>query len=1123
MRVDIKYWHEMERIGLKLEVLRSGGKNSGENLKFIKKFDPNGDINLEDENEIGPCMELGRVEGGATNGGEKCAENDDGQNGNKFELLWPGLSTTMAQAEELLLRIDANGSISLGEAFFRNSEFSRPNLEKNFPPERPVELLVRAANCDQSQHTYLPVRLWLPNLELLSSHSQQVPLPSSPPVPKAPLALPETILTGSYLHSVDFADTPRLDNFRLQIDERQNGTMPTTPVLALARRANSIVVRTARPLNGILARDRPIEVRILEHKSNTQIGQFSLKFESAAPCQPRFSADQPLRFSVDQDALRHLPDSSPWLSAGQLRAEFVAVGDDSSVRDRCNPLLFSVLQRSVISSSDHVAATAGQSDNAATQPPAVAVADAAVVRVEPTSGLLSVHARAAEMLQQIMLTVTVRSGAYQAKKSVQILVRRPNTAPRPPLRFAGVPTAPLLPLLLDIDERAPVGNVLTTVRAVSESNDGDMVRYRIATQDDNVKALAEIDAHSGELRLLHSPDFEALPMDTKHLANDLAILNFSIKAQRDGDTVDHKQSAAELDVQLRIHDINDNAPVFDQSNYEFVVERTAPVGTVVGRVSVRDADACDENNGDEDMSGANRAKSAADELLVEQKINEFRTAKMEDENRIMKGELKHRQMDIELRLLKLEEENRELKTKLRQQKTDTKLALEQQKRETMETKLALEQQKRETMETKLALSKLEAALEHQKVELQAFQARLLIEKLMFENHHLRMEKEAKKSGFPSLHLLSCDFHYAREVRHVNPPELAFKLDTTVTDNYGSIWLRAPVDRTAGALFCLAFFALDGKAAGHNATANHLFWVWVCDESDIVSLVVARNAVEMNAATLSSFLSAISLRTRPARPLLHALRHYPAGTATASGASDASPSQAAKVVMQVCFVNDTHVVSYEAVERTLRDADTVEGIDGFEQNLFMASSSWAKGGADFLGANRPTKLGPIAAASRPSTFGQILLTLALIFGALFFAVGTTVGVLLCQHRRRFEAEKRWALAAGTIRAASAHADCCSSSIDNLHVSAGAAATVDEKHYTLAPYHQNNFITSAAAAFPSPPPLSSSHNSQKSIAKIWRRPLPPAPFFPPSADGTFYHQHQTPAAHHYYSVQEMKINL
>ncbi|KAL3110469.1 hypothetical protein niasHT_019330 [Heterodera trifolii] len=42
-------------------------------------------------------------------------------------------------------------------------------------------------------------------------------------------------------------------------------------------------------------------------------------------------------------------------------------------------------------------------------------------------------------------------------------------------------------------------------------------------------------------------------------------------------------------------------------------------------------------------------------------------------------------------------------------------------------------------------------------------------------------------------------------------------------------------------------------------------------------------------------------------------------------------------------------------------------------------------------------------------------------------------------------------------------------------------------------------------------------------IRRRPLPPAPLLTPSADGTFYHQHKTPAAHHYYSVQEMKINL
>uniref|UniRef100_A0A914GVZ7 Cadherin domain-containing protein n=1 Tax=Globodera rostochiensis TaxID=31243 RepID=A0A914GVZ7_GLORO len=880
LRVQVQYGHEVESIPFQLEVTKS--PKFGENLEFSNKLDPIGDD--IDQNEIRPGMELGRLGPGCLN------------SSTKFELLPNEFVSTQ------ILQINANnGAITLGDGFFRASDVSNRNFTRIFRPDHPVELFVRASNCDRVVH--VPVHFWLPNWET-TGNSRQMPLPSSPPLPKSPLALPETIPAGSFLCSLDFAVAPRLDHFRLQTVPNFDATNGSTvPILALERRANSIVVRTARPLKGIS--DGPIDVRILHKNNDTEIGHFSIRLESAAPCQPRFKRSQPLRFTVEQDVLRQLPDDAPWLPAGALSAEFA----DSAARN-CSPLQFSLRR-------------AG--DDADQQQQLEAL-----IRVEPTTGLLSVHARAAAAAadgrdeRQIMLLVEVRSGAFQARHGIQLLIRRPKQPPVP-LRFAGV----LVPLQLDIDEGVPAGSSLTTVRAVPSGG----VRYRLEAND-QVKALVEVNARSGELRTLHALDFEALSMN-RNLIQNLAILNFSVKAESEGGG-----QGAELNVQLRIHDVNDNAPVFDQSVYDFVLERNAPVGTVVGQVIARDADAS--------------AESA-----------------------------------------------------------------------------------------------------------------------------------------PSIRLLSCHFLNERVTRPIRPPELAFALDAVAS---GKILLRTPVDSSPGALFRLELGAEDGEDEDverrqrnqHNATVN----VWVCDEPDIVSVLIARSPVELDATALSAFLTALSARTRPARAVLHALRYRP-GMRGVPG-----ELQANAAVLQVCFVNGTRIVPFDALERTLRNADGVEGMDGFEQNLFMASVDEPRRvGPEFLG-------GPSSApAVAHPTGSQLLLSLTLIFGALLCAVCTTIGVLLCQHRQRFQAEKRLAHAADTIRDASAHADSCA---DNHSVNNGIGNP--SAHFVV------------PGAFPSPPPAHSMPFMPQKYAEIWKRPLPPAP--PLSSDGIY--QSAQPSTD-YYAVQEMKLNL
>ncbi|KAI3414010.1 hypothetical protein GPALN_011476 [Globodera pallida] len=869
LRVQVQYGHEVESIPFQLEVTKS--PKFGENLEFFNKFDSiDNDV---DQNEIRPGMELGRL-------------GPDSLNSfTKFELLPSEFVSTQ------ILQIDANnGAITLGDGFFRASDVSNANFTRIFRPDHPVELFVRASNCDRVVH--VPVHFWLPNWE--------------------------TTGNSSFLCSLDFAVAPRLDHFRLQTVPNFDATNGSTvPILALERRANSIVVRTARLLKGIS--DGPIDVKILHKNNDTEIGHFSIRLESAAPCQPRFKRSQPLRFSVEQmirvaqvgyvqDVLRQLPDDAPWLPAGALSAEFV----DSAARN-CSPLQFSLRR-------------AGDDDDQQQWQLE------ALVRVEPTTGLLSVHARAAAAADgrdewQILLLVEVRSGAFQARHGVQLMIRRPKQPPAP-LRFAGV----LVPLQLDIDEGVPAGSSLTTVRAVPSGG----VRYRLEAND-QVKALVEINARSGELRTLHALDFEALSMN-RNLVQNLAILNFSVKAESESGG-----QGAELNVQLRIHDVNDNVPVFDQSVYDFVLERNAPVGTVVGQVIARDADA-----------------SAANE--------------------------------------------------------------------------------------------------------------------------------------PSIRLLSCHFLNERVTRQIRPPELAFALDAVAS---GKILLRTPVDSSPGALFRLELGAEDGEDVErrqqnqHNATVN----VWVCDEPDIVSVLIARSPVELDATALSAFLTALSARTRPARAVLHALRYRP-GMRGVTG-----ELQANAAVLQVCFVNGTRIVPFDALERTLRDADGVEGMDGFEQNLFMASVDEPKRvRPEFLGD--PSSAPPAAHPKRQPTLTVV--------GTDFWRF-----VVRCVHNN-------WrAVVPASATLSGGEAACArgwhhprrltlqnwiSSCADDHSVNNGIGIGNPSAHFVV------------PGAFPSPPPAHSMHFMPQKYAEIWKRPLPPAPPLP--SDGIY--QTAQPSTD-YYAVQEMKLNL
>ncbi|VUZ47184.1 unnamed protein product, partial [Hymenolepis diminuta] len=67
---------------------------------------------------------------------------------------------------------------------------------------------------------------------------------------------------------------------------------------------------------------------------------------------------------------------------------------------------------------------------------------------------------------------------------------------------------------------------------------------------------------------------------------------FYVVATDDG--VPERRSSSAL-MNIFVDDINDNPPAFEHYHYNFEVEENAPVGTVVGQVSVRDADRTEAN------------------------------------------------------------------------------------------------------------------------------------------------------------------------------------------------------------------------------------------------------------------------------------------------------------------------------------------------------------------------------------------------------------------------------------------------------------------------------------------------------------------------------------------------
>nr|CDS16131.1 protocadherin 2 gamma c6 sCP1 [Echinococcus granulosus] len=106
-----------------------------------------------------------------------------------------------------------------------------------------------------------------------------------------------------------------------------------------------------------------------------------------------------------------------------------------------------------------------------------------------------------------------------------------------------------------------------------------------STRDTSDVGYFRIDPRSGRLWTVTALDAEEdAPGEHKYV--------FYVVATDDG--VPERRSSSAL-VTVLVDDVNDNPPTFEHYTYNFEVEENAPVGTVVGQVSVRDADLTETN------------------------------------------------------------------------------------------------------------------------------------------------------------------------------------------------------------------------------------------------------------------------------------------------------------------------------------------------------------------------------------------------------------------------------------------------------------------------------------------------------------------------------------------------
>lgn len=126
----------------------------------------------------------------------------------------------------------------------------------------------------------------------------------------------------------------------------------------------------------------------------------------------------------------------------------------------------------------------------------------------------------------------------------------------------------------DIDEESPIGSVILTVSAKDGVNGKPVTFYRIIESNTDLVQINEI---NGAISIAKRVDYEALENNT---------LTFTVEAK----SIDLSRSSL-AKVNITVHNINDNAPVFEKKEYSTTVMESAKYPERVLTIKAVDADA----------------------------------------------------------------------------------------------------------------------------------------------------------------------------------------------------------------------------------------------------------------------------------------------------------------------------------------------------------------------------------------------------------------------------------------------------------------------------------------------------------------------------------------------------
>lgn len=124
-----------------------------------------------------------------------------------------------------------------------------------------------------------------------------------------------------------------------------------------------------------------------------------------------------------------------------------------------------------------------------------------------------------------------------------------------------------------VAENDPAGCLVVRLAAHDPDSAGRRVTYEFYEEADPAADIFDIDPVSGAVTTLVALDREAVP-----------FYNFTVRARDEGL---HSSSAW---VYVRVLDVNDNPPIFDQARQQVQVAEDAVAGTVVSRLLLADAD-----------------------------------------------------------------------------------------------------------------------------------------------------------------------------------------------------------------------------------------------------------------------------------------------------------------------------------------------------------------------------------------------------------------------------------------------------------------------------------------------------------------------------------------------------